>query len=127
MLTTHPLYEEVAVWRQTQQGTVEDLAELDRILSRYRHPDTAVAHILARIADEDVPLNVAADIDQIVVEQDDLAAKVVYLLAPDTADDWVPDPSREYATEDEARAVIRDWMNAHVVRRVIVDTPIHTA
>lgn len=123
-LSTSPLHEEIAVWRHTTQGTVEDFAELDRILARHRNPDTALAHILARVAEPDVPIHVAADIDQFVWEQDYLIAKVGYAVATDHEEGWVPDGARSFDTAEEARATLAPWMHAHVVRRVIVEVRI---
>lgn len=122
-LSTSPLHEEVALWRATQQGTVEDFAELDRILSRFRHPDTAIAQILARVAQHDVPIHVAADIDQIVWEQDEFEVNATYTLAPDEDGEWAPDG--EFDTEEDARAAIGTWMKVHVVRRIIVESRVY--
>lgn len=121
-LSTSPLHEEIATWRATTQCTVEDFAELDRILARHRHPDTAIAHILARIGQDDVPLHVAADIDQIVWEQDDLIVTRDFVTATDHEEGWVPSDKTSFATETEARAALTPWMHAHVLARVTVAT-----
>jgi len=120
-LSTSPLHEAVAVWRHAQQGTVEDFAELDRILAEFRKPDTALGHILSRIGEEDVPLHVAADITQLVWEQDYLEATVTYALAADDGG-WVPDGT--FDTPEDARAVLQPWMKGRVVRRVVVETTV---
>ena len=87
---TNPLLEAVTQWRHSQLGTVEDLEELDRILSEFHHSDTALALIAARVAEGDVPLHVAADIDQIIWEQDMVDVTREYVLIPDDDAGWVP-------------------------------------
>ena len=120
-LSTSPLHEELATWRATQQGTVEDFAEFDRILSRYRNPQGAIGAILARIREDDVPMNVAADIDQLVWEQDYLTVTRGYAVATDHEEGWVPEGDRLFETEAEARITLAPWMHAHVVYRVSVE------
>lgn len=121
-LSSSPLHEAVALWRHSQQGTVEDFAELDRILARYRRPDTVIAHVLARVAEPDVPLHVAADIDQIVWEQDSFDVRREFALATDHPEGYVPADSPAYTTAQDARDALAPWMHAHVVSRIVVES-----
>lgn len=120
-MSTTPLHDSVSEWLRTQRGTPADFAELDRILADYRHEDVATAHILSRVSEDDVPLHVAADITQLVWEQAHLEAQVTYALVADDGG-WVPDG--EFATPEEARAVLEPWMRGRVIRRVIVESPV---
>lgn len=119
-----PLHEAVSVWRASQQGTVEDLAELDRILTEFRNEDAALARIAARIQDADVPMNVAADIDQIIWEQDHLVMTRQYGIASDRFTGSLPD-TRYFDTVEEAREHLQPWMEGHIVTRVTVEAPLH--
>lgn len=116
-----PLHELVSQWRASQQGTIEDFAELDRILSEYRHEDTALAHIAARVCDEDVPMHVAADIDQIIWEQSHLVVRRDYGVAMHS--DGVSNPRfGYYLTPEGARDQLRPWPEAYVVTRVTIES-----
>lgn len=110
MSTIDPFHEAVAVWRQTQQGTPEDLAELDHLISGYAHTDTALARIISRTDDQDCPLHIAADIDQIITEQENMTATIAYVTA-----------GAEYATVEDARAAAP---GSDITRRVTVETPV---
>lgn len=116
-----PLHEAISVWRSSQQGTVEDLAELDRILSEYRHEDTALAYIAARVDEEDVPLHVAADIDQMIWEQSFMVVTRQYGIASDRFPGNLPDVGWVDSTE-EARQHLEPWMEGHIVTRVTVES-----
>lgn len=119
-----PLHEAVSVWRASQQGTAEDFAELDRILGEFRHEDTALAYIAARVQDADVPLNVAADIDQIIWEQSNMLVRRDYGLASEGS--GVSNPDFGYwETPDEAREILLPWMEGYVVTRVTVESRLH--
>lgn len=132
---TPTLVEEVAVWRATTMGTIEDLAELDRILSRHRRfTQDFTVRILDRIRDEDVPVNVAADIEQIIVEADFLVPLTpsFRIVTDDGGEDaWTPD--EEFTTQDAAATFVDDrpWMHelgdVKIVRRVSVDTVVADA
>lgn len=122
---TSPLHEEVSVWLATQQGTIEDRRELERILGRYRRPDAALAYILDRLSHEDVPLHIAADITQFVWEQDYLEATRTYAIATDHPEGWAP--AGTFDTAEEAQAQIQPWMHAYVIARTTIETRVPTA
>ena len=116
-----PLHEAVAVWRTSQQGTVEDLAELDRILSDFRHEDTALAYIDARTNEEDVPLHVAADISQIIYEQSFMDVTRHFSIGSDRFPGNLPDVGW-FDTAEEARRHLEPWMEGHIITRVTVES-----
>lgn len=117
-MSTSPLHEAVAVWRKTQQGTIEDLAELDRILDEFDNEDTALASIAARVCDADVPLNVAADIDQIIWEQDHLIARRQFGIST------APTGGLIFDTVEEARQHL-PRTHGQIFTRVTVQSPLH--
>lgn len=119
------LAEEVAVWRKTQQGTVEDLTELDSILARHTVTEDLAAHILDRISEEDVPMNVAADIDQLIYQSMDLIPPdITYAIVHDgvRADGGVSFAAAEvYSTEDAAFQVAGTLGGGvHVMKQITV-------
>lgn len=116
-----PLHEAVSQWRMTQQGTVEDFAELDRILSEFRHEDTALAYIAARVNEDDVPLHIAADIDQIIWEQSYMVVTRQYGIGSDRFPGNLPDVGF-VDTAEEARQHLQPWMEGYVVTRVTIES-----
>ena len=116
-----PLHEAVSAWRLTQQGTIEDLAELDRILAEFRHEDTALAYIDARTSEEDVPLHVAADISQIIYEQSYLDVARQFAIGSDRYPGNLPDVGW-FDSAEEARQHLEPWMEGHVTTRVTIES-----
>ena len=118
-----PLHEAVSVWRAAQQGTIEDFAELDLILAQYRNEDAALARIAARVCDEDVPMHVAADIDQIIWEQDYLVVTRDFGIA--SAERGMSDPNVGYfLTAADAHKRMQQGVQGHIITRVTVESPL---
>lgn len=116
-----PLHEAVGQWRASQQGTVEDFAELDRILSDFRHEDTALAYIDARTNEADVPLHVAADITQIIYEQSFMDVTRQFGIGSDRFPGSLPDIGWVSSVE-EARRHLEPWMEGHIITRVTIES-----
>lgn len=116
-----PLHEAVSQWRASQQGSVEDFVELDRILSDFRQEDTALAYIAARVDQEDVPLHIAADIDQIIWEQSHMVVRRDYGIASEKH--GVSNAGLGYYfTPEEAAVRLWPWPDSYVVTRVTIES-----
>jgi hypothetical protein len=91
-------------------------------------PDAVSAHILARISEKDVPVNVAADIDQIITDQEGLIEpSISFAIYGKDADGQNWALTDDFASEADADAFIARsrWMrkstDVHVVRLTTVE------
>lgn len=117
-----PLWEIVTQWRLSQQGTVEDFQELDRILTENRDEDTALAYIAARVCQEDVPLHVAADIDQLIWEQSHMVVEREFFVADERG--WTIHALGEFDSLEDAAMRVADGRGAKVLTRITVESEV---
>ena len=107
-----------------ETATEEDVRCISELLNAIDtlDQDKATAAILDRIREDDVPVHVAADIDQILTEAADLIHDVAYAVVPADNPRQGPPITYQYPTEGDARAIAASMPGARVARVTTVVT-----